>query len=110
MTEAPAASAQAGKTVLLMSGTSKIKNENPDDFEARAFRIAGATDFRAALAGNDAESMRTIKDRGRWSSEIHAIYQRPLLSVQLHASAVVGATREVGLEDVIAGFAQPARR
>ena len=54
--------------------------------------------------------MRTIKDRGRWSSEIHAIYQRPLLSVQLHASAVVGATREVGLEDVIAGFAQPARR
>ena len=85
-------------------------DENPDDFEARAFRIAGATDFRAALAGNDAESMRTIKDRGRWSSEIHAIYQRPLLSVQLHASAVVGATREVGLEDVIAGFAQPARR
>ena len=46
MTEAPAASAQAGKTVLLMSGTSKIKNENPDDFATYLAKRQAAAEGR----------------------------------------------------------------
>ena len=46
VTEAPAASAQAGKTVLLMSGTSKIKNENPDDFATYLAKRQAAAEGR----------------------------------------------------------------
>ena len=86
-----------------------IIDEPADSFEARAFRIAGATDFRELL-GDDVVSSRTIKDRGRLCSEIAVIYKRPLLHVQLRASASVGTARHAGLEDVLPGFTQPAYR
>ena len=86
-----------------------IIDEPAASFEARAFRIAGATDFRDLL-GDDVASSRTIKDRGRWCSQIATIYKRPLLHIQLKASASVGTARHAGLEDVVPGFTQPAYR
>ena len=52
VTEAPAASAQAGKTVLLMSGTSKIKNENPDDFATYLAKRKAAEEGRVWTPGS----------------------------------------------------------
>ena len=82
-------------------------DEPPADFMARAFRVAGSTDLREQLG---AEGNATIKARGRWDSDIHEIYERPLLRDQLQASALTGSASGAGLEDVVAGFAQPARR
>ena len=72
----------------------------------RLFRVAGATDLRDAMG---IEGKSVIKARGRWESDIHSIYERPLLRDQLRASTLAGTSRGAGLEDVIAGFAQPAR-
>ena len=81
-------------------------DEPPEEFKARAFRVAGATDLRDAMG---IEGKSVIKARGRWESDIHSIYERPLLRDQLRASTLAGTSRGAGLEDVIAGFAQPAR-
>ena len=82
-------------------------DEPPEEFKARMFRVAGATDLREVLG---LEGREVIKARGRWDSDIHSIYERPLLREQLRASALAGSASGAGLEDVISGFAQPARR
>ena len=82
-------------------------DEPPDEFKARMFRVAGATDLREVLG---LEGREVIKSRGRWDSDIHSIYERPLLREQLRASALTGSARGAGIENVISGFAQPARR
>ena len=59
--------------------------------------------------GDEEKSKRLIKDRGRWESDIGAIYSRPLVAPQLAASASISNATGVGFEDIFDGFAQPAR-
>ena len=72
---------------------------------ARSFRIGGATDWREVF-GADAE--RVITQRGRWHSDIGAIYQRALAEAHLRGSAAVGDTQGADLESMCRGWVQPA--
>ena len=51
---------------------------------------------------------RIIKQRGRWESDIHQIYQRALASEHLGASVALGDAAGRELEALCAGWAQPA--
>ena len=77
------------------------------DVGAKAFRIGGATDWRAERGEAGAQ---LVKQRGRWASDVANIYQRPLLADQLAASAAVGDARGSDLEQVCLAFAQRAVR
>lgn len=77
-----------------------------EDFGAKSFRIGGATDYRAVFGAAKAE--RLIKQRGRWWSDIHQLYERALAEEHLHASAAVGSARGAELEALCEGWAQPA--
>ena len=79
---------------------------NPEDFGAKSFRIGGATDYRAAFGAVQAE--RLIRQRGRWWSDIHQLYERALAEEHLTASAAVGSARGAELEALCEGWAQPA--
>ena len=79
----------------------------PGEVGAKAFRIGGATDGRAKLGDRSAD---VLKQRGRWQSDVAAIYQRPLLAEQLSLSGQVVPDAAGGLEDVCLGFAQAATR
>jgi len=72
---------------------------------ARSFRIGGATDWREVF-GADAE--RVITQRGRWHSDIGAIYQRALAEAHLRGSAAVGDTVGADLESLCRGWVQPS--
>ena len=77
------------------------------DVGAKAFRIGGATDWRAERGE---AGVQIVKQRGRWDSDVASIYQRPLLADQLAASAAVGGVRGSDLEQVCLAFAQRAVR
>ena len=75
-------------------------------FGAKSFRIGGATDYRAVYGPGAAERM--IRQRGRWWSDIHALYQRALATEHLQGSAAIGDARGAELEALCKGWAQPA--
>ena len=75
------------------------------DVGGKAFRIGGATDLRYECGEQGAP---LVKQRGRWDSDVAAVYMRPLLGMQLSAAAAVGSVRGAGLEELCAGFAQRA--
>ena len=77
------------------------------DVGGKAFRIGGATDLRYECGEQGAP---LVKQRGRWDSDVAAVYMRPLLGMQLSAAAAVGSVRGAGLEELCAGFAQRAVR
>ena len=80
----------------------------PENVGAKCFRVGGSTDARSRL-GETGKSL--IKQRGRWSSDVAEIYQRPLLHDHLEASAAVGqTTANIDLEAVCEGWAQPTFR
>ena len=79
---------------------------DPADFGGKSFRIGGATDWRAVLGESKAE--RIIRQRGRWDSDIHKIYERALATEHLSGSALVGGASGAELEALCAGWAQPA--
>ena len=72
---------------------------------AKSFRIGGATDWRDVFK-SDAE--RIITERGRWDSDIGAIYQRALAEAHLRGSAAVGEADGADLEALCKGWAQPS--
>ena len=74
---------------------------------AKAFRIGGATDWRAAFGEAGA---RVTRQRGRWDSTVAQIYQRPLLHEQLQGAAAAGGATGTDLEALCADFAQRAVR
>ena len=78
-----------------------------NDVGGKAFRIGGATDWRAERGEAGAQ---LVKQRGRWASDVACIYQRPLLADQLAASATVGDARGSDLEQICLSFAQRAVR
>ena len=75
-------------------------------YGGKSFRIGGATDWRAVLGESKAE--RIIRQRGRWDSDIHKIYERALAHEHLSGSAAVGGASGAELEALCAGWAQPA--
>ena len=79
----------------------------PDEFGAKFARIGGATDLREQLG--DVRSIDVIKERGRWGSDIHRIYQRSLLKTQLWASRAIGdaASTTRDMEEAVQGWVQP---
>ena len=79
---------------------------DPADFGGKSFRIGGATDWRAVLGESKAE--RIIRQRGRWDSDIHKIYERALAHEHLSGSAAVGGASGAELEALCAGWAHPA--
>jgi hypothetical protein len=76
-----------------------------EEVGAKSFRIGGATDWRDVFK-SDAE--RVITERGRWDSDIGAIYQRALAEAHLRGSAAVGEADGADLESLCKGWAQPS--
>ena len=79
---------------------------DPQNFGGKSFRIGGATDYRAVYGPEAAERM--VRQRGRWWSDIHELYQRALASEHLQGSAAVGDATGAELEALCKGWAQPA--
>ena len=78
----------------------------PEEFGGKGGRIGGSTDWRCQLGSDRAKAI--IKRRGRWETDVHELYEQPLVEEQLTASAMVGAADGAGLEDICQGFAAPA--
>eukprot|EP00965_Chrysotila_dentata_P108223 3574654-Pleurochrysis_carterae.AAC.2 len=76
------------------------------DFGGKCWRIGGATDLRDVLG--DAAGARSIKERGRWESDVAAVYQRAIVDAQLEISAHIGDATGADLESICGGWAQPA--
>eukprot|EP00965_Chrysotila_dentata_P177375 5858141-Pleurochrysis_carterae.AAC.1 len=57
---------------------------DPNDFGGKSWRIGGATDLRDIL-GDAGKSQ--IQLRGRWGSDVAAVYQRATVDRQLAVSA-----------------------
>ena len=77
----------------------------PSAVGAKCFRIGGATDLRDAL-GPAAQPL--IKQRGRWASDVAAVYQRALVRDQLDASDAIAAADSREIESMLPGWVQPA--
>ena len=74
------------------------------DLGGKAFRIAGATDLR--LSAGDG-SQRTIRQRGRWGSDVAEVYQRALVGEHLDASFAMGAaSHSRDMEELCEGWCQ----
>jgi hypothetical protein len=73
---------------------------------AKCFRVGGASDFRDIYG--EVEGRSILKRRGRWGSDIHAIYSRASLPEQLRASAGAGDAQARDMERAFPGWAQPA--
>ena len=71
-----------------------------------ASELGGATDWSAVLGESKAE--RIIRQRGRWDSDIHKIYERAVAAEHLSGSALVGSASGAELEALCAGWVQPA--
>ena len=67
--------------------------------------MGGATDIRDRLG---ASAINTIKQRGRWWSDIAFIYQRALVSEHLQLSADMAEAASRDLEALCGGWAQGA--
>ena len=80
---------------------------DPAPFGAKSGRIGGATDARDRMG--DA-SRHIVQRRGRWASDVAEVYQRELLAVQLDLSVSLGDAVGEDLEQLCAGWAQPAHR
>ena len=76
-------------------------------FGGASLRIGGATDLRDAYGPRSAA---IIKQRGRWASDCHLIYERALAHEQLEASALMMTAAHPEIEAVVTGWAQPALR
>ena len=72
----------------------------------KLWRIGGATDCRDMLGVE--RGQRTMKDRGRWGTDVAFVYSRSLVRDQLDASTAVGDADAQELEAVISGWVQPS--
>ena len=71
-----------------------------------SFRIGGAEDHYDVLGPG---SERIIRERGRWHTDIHEIYQRCSATAHLSISAALGDASGISLEALGDGWAQPGR-
>lgn len=81
--------------------------EGPEDFDARALRIGGATDLYHIMGG-PTEAERVIQKRGRWCSMIGDIYTRLSATAMMTTSAAMTQADGVDLEAFRHGYVMPA--
>lgn len=81
--------------------------EEPNDFDARALRIGGATDLYHIMGG-PVEAERVIQKRGRWCSMIGDIYTRLSATAMMSTSAAMVQADGVDLEAFRHGYVMPA--
>ena len=79
---------------------------SPEEFGASSLRIGGAEDIYDRY-GERADAV--IRERGRWWTDIHTIYQRASLSRHLAVSAEMGESCGLSLEAFADGWAMPGR-
>ena len=72
----------------------------PELFGGKSWRIGGATD--GAVAGGE-RWKALVQKRGRWDSDIHDIYSRPMLESALELSARMGDVVGDTLEEALVG-------
>ena len=77
------------------------------DLGGTSFRIGGAEDTYDVL-GLAGEAI--IRERGRWHSDIHQLYQRCSASMHMQVSVQIGESTGVSLEALGDGWANPGRR
>jgi hypothetical protein len=77
----------------------------PADVGGHSFRIGGATDF---IDGGG--SHEQLRGRGRWASDIGHIYARDTIGLQLGSVDAIVRANTMSLEELVAGYTQPARR
>ena len=77
----------------------------PDLVGGKLWRIGGATDYLEVLGENGA---RVLKARGRWGTDVAFIYARANARSMLDASAAVGEADARAIEEMTAGWVQPA--
>ena len=77
------------------------------DVGSTSFRIGGAEDFYDEM-GVEAEP--AIKERGRWHSDIHQLYQRCTITRHLDGARRMGDSAGFSLEALGGGWANPGRR
>lgn len=92
---------------LMIRQAAAAVGQNADDFDARALRIAGATDLYHIM-GDPASAERVISKRGRWCSMIHAIYTRLSATSMLATSVALTEAEGVDLEAFRHGYVMPA--
>jgi hypothetical protein len=80
---------------------------SPDEFGASSLRIGGAEDIYDIY---EDKADAVIRERGRWWTDIHLIYQRASASRHLRVSARMGESQGISLEAFADGWAMPARR
>ena len=78
---------------------------SPTSCGAKLWRIGGATDYLEVLGENGA---RVLKARGRWGTDVAFIYARANARSMLDASAAVGEADARAIEEMTAGWVQPA--
>jgi hypothetical protein len=85
-----------------------VAGMEPSLFGASSLRIGGAEDIYDMLAE---KADPVIKERGRWWTDIHKIYQRASASRHMRVSALMGSADGISLEALApSGWALPARR
>jgi len=75
------------------------------DLCGHSFRIGGATDH----ADGRGDQMQ-LRNRGRWDGDLEFLYARDTIAQQLRVADAIARSQSVSLEEVIGGWAQPARR
>jgi hypothetical protein len=85
------------RTVLLLG-------QDPKHFGAHSTRIGGATD----LASTGRASQLLLQAKGRWASDIAAIYARMTRKQQLAVSDLMYESHGRDLEEIMPEFSQPA--
>ena len=78
----------------------------PAEFGASSCRIGGAEDIYDLY---EERADAVIRERGRWWTDIHIIYQRASASRHLRVSAAMAESRGISLEAFAEGWAMPGR-
>ena len=75
---------------------------------AHSARIGGATDLAEGDGDGGGASMLLLRAKGRWGSDIGAIYARLTRKSLLAASALMQRSKGRDLEEIFPEFVQPA--
>ena len=81
-----------------------IGHSNRIEWGAHSARIGGATD----LAATGKTSMLLLRAKGRWGSDLGAIYSRLTRRALFGASRLMQKARGRDLEELLPDFVQPA--
>ena len=92
----------------LVKGAAHVLGYPVGEFGAHSPRIGGATDIVSAANVSQENGQLLLKAKGRWGSDIGAIYARMTRRAQLSASALMQTAHGRDLEELLPTFTQPA--